>query len=397
MKNSGSPLRVVVVAHDRLWPPCGGGSIRIHWVIRLLAAKGHRVTVVAPLLHQEGLAEAFPNVRFFQTGRFSRFVRFKEFVYFIHMIRTFFRLLSIPADVFYAQSAVVGIPTVLAGRLRDIPVVFDMIDLITGLSKNPWVSKYGQFLEKWVLRYVDFSIVTAANLVTFAKNAGAKHVELVRHGVDLTRFYPRPVKKKPWIMYMGGIEVFDGVFLIPEAAFLLNNEFPNLRFLFVGEGKMLSVLQERVETLGLSSRFEFRGWVPQTEIPNILSQSLLGLITNLHSPGMMYAAPLRLVEYMAMGLPFVAPDLPGIEEQVRLSQAGLLFKTGDSKSLADAIQTLLKNPSLRERLGKNGRAYALRHANWHQNAGRIVEICEAVARGKHEKETPTNFCGYSLI
>jgi len=382
MKHPGSPLRVVVVAHDRLWPPCGGGSIRIHWVIRLLSARGHRVTVVAPLLHQEGLAEAFPNVRFLQTGRFSRFVRFKEFVYLIHMIRTFFRLLSIPADVFYAQSAVVGIPTVLAARLRNIPVVFDMIDLITGLSKNPLVCRYGQFFEKWVVRYADFTIVTAANLVSFAKNAGAPNAELVRHGVDLTRFYPRPVQKKPWIVYMGGIEVFDGVFLIPEAASMLSKEFPDLHFLFVGEGKMLSLLQESIQALDLSSRFEFRGWVPQTEIPDLLSQSLLGLITNLRSPGMMYAAPLRLVEYMAMGLPFVAPDLPGIEEQVRNSQAGLLFKTGDAKSLAEAIRTLLKDSSLRERLGKNGRAYALRHANWNQNAGRIVEICEAVARGK---------------
>lgn len=66
--------------------------------------------------------------------------------------------------------------------------------------------------------------------------------------------------------------------------------------------------------------------------------------------------PLVILEAMAAGLPVVSTWEGAIPDEVVDGVTGILYKKGDSVALADAIQTLLENPSLRERMGKEGQA-----------------------------------------
>ena len=268
------------------------------------------------------------------------------------------------------------IPAVFAGRLLGVPVVFDMIDLLTGYSRNRFVYRFGPKLEQWVMKRADFVVVTSQNLKALGVNCGAKRMEQVRHGVNLELFYPRP-RRRDSIVFVGGMEANDGVLLIPEAARIVLRSYPGIRFRFVGEGKALSPLKQKVVDLGLSSCFEFRGWADQKDIPEVLAGAKLGLVTSLGVAGTDYAYPLRSIEYMAMGLPFVASDLEGVREQAEKSRGGILFKAGSAGSLAESILRLLNDPVLCRTLGRNGRAWAVNHADWGKNALRIAEICEA--------------------
>jgi glycosyltransferase involved in cell wall biosynthesis len=349
----------------------------VYWVTRAFTEKGHRVRVVAPFLHGRGIRHTFPSVELHSSGRFTRFVRFKEMAYAILMVRTFMHLLDRSAQVIYAHNVVAGLPAVLAGKIRKIPVVYDMDDLLTGYSKNPWVYRFGPKLEKWVARNVDVVIVPSEFGVSWCASWGAKRIEVIRHGADLERFRPRSKEGKT-ITFVGGLEPNDGVLLVPLAAESVLKRFPNTRFLFVGEGKALPNLKRLAKSLGVSDRFEFRDWVDQKHVPDILSESKIGLITSFKVSATVFSSPLRSYEYMAMGLPFVAPDLPGIREQVELSGAGLLFQPENPVSLSNMLVRLLSDNRLRERLSKNGRRYALKHADWEKAGTRIAEVCESM-------------------
>ena len=375
-------LNIAVVSHDVFWPVRGGGGIRVYWATRLFLSRGHNVSVIAPFLHGDGLAKVFPDVRIHSIGRITRFSSLKELQYIILMLRSFVCLMAVRADVIYAQNVVAGFPAVLAGRLLRIPVVFDMIDLLTGYSKNTFVYRLGPRFEKWVMKHADFVIVTSRNLKVLGEAVGVWRLEQVRHGVDLRIFHPRSGNRK-WIVFAGGIEKNDGVLLIPEAAKIIlsagadrRTASSDIRFLFVGEGKALPALVRKVRDLGLSDRFEFRGWVEQAELPPILADSRLGLIPSLNVAGTSYAYPLRSIECMAAGIPFVASDLEGIREQTEGSGGGLLFRPGSAEDLANAMLRLLENPSLSGILGRKGRRWAVRNADWRKNALRICEICE---------------------
>ena len=374
------PLAVTVASHDVFWPVRGGGGVRVFWVTRFLLRRGHRVTVVAPFLHRDGLSREFKGIRVRSIGKVTRFSAFKEGRYAVLMVRVFFRLLAAPADVIYAQNVVAALPAVFAARLRCVPLVFDMIDLLTGYSKSALAVRFGPALEKWVLRRADAAVVTSRNLRALGEACGAMRVEQVRHGVNLERFFPRPGRRDT-VVFIGGMEANDGLDLIPVAARTVLREFPGIRFLFVGECKALPALVRQVHSLGLDGSFEFRGWVDQSEVTAVLARARVGLITSRRVAGTVYAYPLRSIEYMAMAVPFVASDLEGVREQAERSGGGLLFESGDADALARAVLRILRHPDLARRLGRNGRRWVLQHADWTRNAARVAEICEQAAHG----------------
>jgi glycogen synthase len=369
-------MRAAVASHDVFWPLRGGGGVRVYWVVRALAGGGHSVRVVAPFLGRAGLDAAFHRVKIDAVGRMTRFVRAKEAVYAWMMVRFFLRLLTLRPDVIYAHNVVAALPALLAARWRRIPVVFDMDDLLTGYSKQPLVYRLGPFLEKWAVRHADQVIVPSRVGAAWCLAWGRSRVHVVRHGVDLKRFRPGSDAGRTTVCFTGGMEKNDGVLLVPDAAVQVLRRHPRTVFVFAGEGKALPDIIRRVKELRLEHAFEFRGWVDQGEVAEILNRSSVGLITSLKVSATIFSSPLRSYEYMASGLSFVAPDLDGIREQVEDSRAGVLFKNGQAGALAEAILKLLDDPSLRTRLGRNGRAYVEKHCDWKNNAADIGRICE---------------------
>ncbi len=65
------------------------------------------------------------------------------------------------------------------------------------------------------------------------------------------------------------------------------------------------------------------------------------------------ASPLKLFEYMSLGLPVIASNLPTISEVIKHGFNGLLFKTGSAKDLADKINLLCNDYELRKKIGVN--------------------------------------------
>jgi len=373
-----TPLRIGVVSHDCFWPLKGGGGIRVYWVTKAMIQRQHDISVIAPVQKKAEAEEEFGPIPVLSAGKLTRFVRFKEIKYIGLMVRIFLKLLCKRFDVLYAHNAVAGLPTILISKLKKIPVVFDFDDLLTGYSKISFVYRFGPKMERWVAKRAHLTIVNSSVVQQWCRDHGIHRTVIIRHGVDLSRFKAAERERK-YITFTGGMEVNDGVLLIPQAAQEVLKEFPDEMFMMVGDGKDKENLRQRVEALGLTHSFVLKGWMDQRKIPGILAESKIGLITMLKVSATELSTRLSSYEYMASGVPFVTSDLDCSQEQVLESNAGIPFENGNPQSLAQRILELLRNKDLWKRLSQNGLRYVKEHADWRQNARAICLVCEKVA------------------
>jgi glycosyltransferase involved in cell wall biosynthesis len=86
------------------------------------------------------------------------------------------------------------------------------------------------------------------------------------------------------------------------------------------------------------------------------------------------ASPMKLLEYMAMAKPVVAPRLDNVRDIVEHDRTGLLFTPGDVDALAGALQRLAADPALRARLGRSARESIETTRNWRRNAEQVLEL-----------------------
>ncbi len=370
-------MHVIIVSHDTFWPLRGGGGIRVYWVTKAFIKRKYRVSVIAPVLTYDGFEKEFGQIEMMSIGRLSRFIRFKEAIYLYMMIRMFIKLLFKKYDLIYAQNAVAGLPSILISKLKGVPLIYDMHDLLTGYSRNWFIYHLGMIMEKYIARQSKITVVTSKSAKKWCSRSGIDHTVIVANGVDVEHF--RPIKqKRKYITFTGGMEVNDGMQLIPLAAQKIVKTYPDSFFMLVGEGKGVNQLIQLVKDLHLMDHFVFRGWIDHFEIPKVLSQSKVGLITSLKGPATDFSSPLRSYEYMASELPFVASNLDGTLEQVEESQAGVIFESGNAEDLARAVIKLLGDERLCRSLGRNGRRYVTRFCNWAQNMEKICDVSETL-------------------
>ncbi len=372
-------MNIIAVTHETFWPVKGGGGSRVFWTVKKMLERGHKVTLYAPCESTDGLMDALPGLNFINGGTIGRFKsKNKELVYLKFMLRLSKFLIYSKAECIYTHIAISALPSVLLGKLKGIPVVFDVDDIISGLSSNKFIAKFGPHMEFAVARWSKRVICMSMALKEVMEKHGAGDVIHIPHGVDLSLFKSREPVKENIIVYCGGIEPHDGVWLIPEAAERVIKKFPDIIFLIIGEGRGLAEVKKLVGNKKLGRNFSFTGWVNHENIPEYLNKARIGLITHIRSSATEIALVVKGLEYMAMGLPVIAPDLKGMKEEIGENERGIIFRAGDSEDFADKIIQLIKNPELQDEMGKKGRKFIENNFIWERNAERIVQVCEDI-------------------
>jgi glycosyltransferase involved in cell wall biosynthesis len=161
-----------------------------------------------------------------------------------------------------------------------------------------------------------------------------------------------------------------GIDLLLEAAVVLaaRQETPHL--LVVGGGPMQSELMSLARTLGLAERVSFTGFIDdQLLMPQIFgAMDLFCLPSRREGYGMAYA------EAGAMGIPAVAPDIAPVNAIVVHGKTGLLVAPEDPPAIADALQTLLHDQSLRVMMGREASALVRDRCNLRDVYPRVMQV-----------------------
>jgi colanic acid/amylovoran biosynthesis glycosyltransferase len=219
-------------------------------------------------------------------------------------------------------------------------------------------------------------------LVDACGAAAAEKVHVVRCGVDPDAFAPRArrVPEVPTYVCVGSLREYKGHAVLLDAVHLLAAGGGALRVILVGDGELRGALAARIAREGLGDVVELRGAVPHQDVPAILAGATAMVLPSVTSrDGQMEGIPVALMEAMAAGVPVVSTRLSGIPELVRDGESGLLVPERDPVALSRAMERLVSDPALRERLGEGGRRAVQDRFDRGRNVARLAALFAAVA------------------
>jgi glycosyltransferase involved in cell wall biosynthesis len=227
--------------------------------------------------------------------------------------------------------------------------------------------------REWQCRTADL-IVTTDRAILPPDTAAAKVVE-TEWGADTARFRPDAVGPVPFVrqpgdliaVFAGAFRAWHGVGRLVDAMAALERRGSPWRAVLIGDGPERPGLEARVAADRLT-RVAFTGSLPYHAMPAALAAADVGVAPfapEAHAPLRhgFYWSPLKVFEYMASGLPVVAPALPRLRAILDDGQAGLLYDGSAPDALAAALDALV-DADLRRRLGAAARVRAEQHFSW---------------------------------
>ncbi|MFN8487848.1 MAG: glycosyltransferase family 4 protein [Caldilineaceae bacterium] len=198
-------------------------------------------------------------------------------------------------------------------------------------------------------------------------------------GINLQTFQPRPEgqairRRLGWeqndvlimtrnFMPVYGIEYF--LQALPE----IIKQQPQTRVILIGTGPLEATFREQLQADGLTDYVHFTGRVNEQEMAAYLSAADVYVTTALSD-----GTSVSMLEAMACGLPLIVSDAPAYDEWITHGVNGMRAKRADVSSIQAAILTLLKNPSLRKRMGEINLGIARDKADWEANFTKLEQI-----------------------
>lgn len=148
----------------------------------------------------------------------------------------------------------------------------------------------------------------------------------------------------------------------------------------IGSGPLEAPLKALSQRLGLEGNVVFLG-VQSNEscLKEIRGCHMSILPCVIAEDGDMDVCPLSLQESMSLGVPVISTTAGSVPELIEDGREGLLVKERDEISLAEAIVRLIQTPSLRETLGRQGRAKIEKEFNIGMQVSRLISVWEGLA------------------
>jgi glycosyltransferase involved in cell wall biosynthesis len=201
---------------------------------------------------------------------------------------------------------------------------------------------------------------------------------LVPHGVDIDLFAPRdpvPTGDRLRLLAVGRLVEKKGFAVLLSAVARLDIAC-SLRI--VGEGQEDERLRRAIARLGLADRVTLAGGLTHADLPGEYAAADIVVVPSIQDrTGDRDGLPNVVLEAMASSRPIVATHTGAIPDAVVDGENGLLVSAGDEQSLAHAIRTLADDAELRERLGRAGRARAVRDFAIRACTNRLRRVLEA--------------------
>jgi glycosyltransferase involved in cell wall biosynthesis len=212
-------------------------------------------------------------------------------------------------------------------------------------------------LTRWALananRVVAISMETANNVEKMV----SRKVEVIYEGIDTNKFKPSSLdcSKQSMVLSVGlmtkGNSKRKGFSTLITCFSLVLKEFTDATLVIVGKkGDGYPALQALVDELGISNHVVFTGYVSDIELLNLYDRCTLFALPSVHE-----GFPTVLSEALACEKPVVTARGSAVSEVVDEENGFLVDDPFSAEELANAILILLRNPALRDGLGKEGR------------------------------------------
>jgi glycosyltransferase involved in cell wall biosynthesis len=276
-------------------------------------------------------------------------------------------------------------------RRAGVRLVFDQRDLSPELYELRFGRRDVAYrtlvrLERASYRAADHVITVNRSLQQIAYERGSLppgRVSIVGNGPSLAatrRAVPRPELRHGrrrlccWVGVMGPQDRVDSA--VRAAAQLVTERGrTDTHFAFIGDGETRGQAQRLATELGLADHVSFPGWLPEPEVHAYLATADVGLESNLEA----IVSPVKVMEYMAFGLPFVAFD--AAETRVLAGDAGAYARPGDLAGYGAHLDALLDDDARRGAMGARGRRRVAEQLSWERQEAAYLGVYRRLLAG----------------
>ncbi len=269
----------------------------------------------------------------------------------------------------------------------DLPVV---ISYHSDIVRQRFLgAAYRPVLER-LLDRVDLIIAGSPNMVEHSAllSPRADKCRVVPYGIDVERFADTPelleraeriraAHERPIVLFVGRLVYYKGAEVLIRAAVGVDADF-----VLIGKGPLEGELREKAVARGVNDRVEF---LPPQSDEELAAYYHAASVLALPSVARSEAFGLVQIEAHASGTPVVSTDLPtGVPFANLDGVTGLTVPVGDAYALAIALNDLLSDDELRERLGRQARERALSEFTIPRMAEDTMRVYEEAISGHAE-------------
>jgi glycosyltransferase involved in cell wall biosynthesis len=294
------------------------------------------------------------------------------------LVRLWRHLRAHPPDVLHAMLFHANTAARLAGPLAGIPARRIISEIQTVEVERRWHLP----VDGFTCRLCRFEVGNSPSVIEHLHRQahiprsrlrcewGAVDTTAIASAVpaDRAEFGVAPDEKL--LLWTGRLDPVKGFEEMLEACRMLKASH-RFKLLLVGEGAYRPVVERLIKNLELTDRVLAPGQRP--DVPRLLKAADLFVFCS-RTEGL----PNSLLEAMAAGLPVVATNVPGCRDLIQHEQRGLLVESGNPRSIALGIATLLDDVELASRLGESGLAWVRAHTDIRVWTDRWARLYSAV-------------------
>jgi glycosyltransferase involved in cell wall biosynthesis len=381
-----------------------GQFVHVEELVKALRRAGHDVRVVGPAYVESGRFGSERKYIHRLKALLPRFVY--ELLELAYAIRAYFRLIraarQYKPDIIYERYNLFQPAGIWLRNRTKAPLLlevnaplFEERSVFSGISLKAIAS----WSERYVWRNADAVLPVTKVLAEYLLAAGVEKstVTVIPNGVDLAEFnggMDRSAAKCR--LHLDGKLVIGFVGFVREwhrldtiIRLLTGAEFADVVLLVVGDGPARAELESLAMGIGVVERVQFAGLVERENLLSYMSAFDIAL-----QPSVVpYASPLKIFEYMAMGLAIVAPDTPNIREILVDGETAVLVQQDDIGAMRRKLVQLIGSEELRRRYGKAARQrIEAQPFTWDRNARTVAsigsELCERAATSNRKRPQP---------
>ena len=275
------------------------------------------------------------------------------------------------SDIIFADfiSVLTSLPAVMLGKIFNKPLIQDYIDITTGhfIDTTMHIFKY--------VKNADVIFAISHYLYERAKSeCGCKNAVYVPIFIDPNHFEMdlkarEKMRKKLGIKdddtvigYVGSFWHGEGITFLLQAFKNLTKKYSKIQLAIMGKMRLSGSddnIPKLVEDMNFKNDVILIPQQPHEEVPKFLSAFDILCCPKIDCEGNRAANPVKVVEYLSMGLPTVCSAVGGIIDTIEDGGNGLLVKPGDVKDLEEKLEWIIQNPEHAKEIGETGRKTAI--------------------------------------